>query len=63
MQLGVPLAELPLQEFQSEHAELDERVYEVLGVKEAVTSFVSYGSTAPEEVARQVARWKEKLAI
>jgi argininosuccinate lyase len=63
MQLGVPLAELPLQVFQEEHPELDERVYEVLGVKEAVTSFVSYGSTAPEEVAKQVVRWREKLAL
>jgi argininosuccinate lyase len=63
MQLGVPLGELPLQVFQEEHPELDERVYEVLGVKEAVTSFVSYGSTAPEEVAKQVVRWREKLAL
>jgi argininosuccinate lyase len=61
-QLGVPLAELPVEEFQAAHPELGERVYEVLGVKSAIASFVSYGSTAPEEVAKQVVRWKEKLA-
>jgi argininosuccinate lyase len=63
MQLGVPLAELPIQEFQAAQPELGQNVYDVLGVKSAVASFVSYGSTAPEEVAKQVVRWKEKLAI
>ncbi|MGE0755739.1 MAG: argininosuccinate lyase [Pirellulaceae bacterium] len=62
MERGTALAGLPLHEFQAAEPSLDERVYEVLGVKEAVASFVSYGSTAPEEVAKQVVRWKEKLA-
>lgn len=56
-----PLAELPLEEFQELDPGLDAGVYSVLGVKNAVRSFASYGSTAPAEVARQVARWKEKL--
>jgi argininosuccinate lyase len=56
------LAELPLAEFQKIDANLDESVFNVLGVKNAVAAFASYGSTAPDEVARQVARWKEKLA-
>jgi hypothetical protein len=33
----------------------------VLGVENAIKSFVSYGSTAPQEVARQVERWKQRI--
>jgi len=58
---NVPLAELPLAEYQEAHAELDESVYDVLGVQKAVAAFKSGGSTAPEQVASQVKRWKEKL--
>jgi argininosuccinate lyase len=56
------LADLPLAEFQNIDAQLDQGVYQVLGVKNAVAAFASYGSTAPAEVARQIAHWKEKLA-
>ncbi len=59
---GVPLAQLTLDELKAAHGDLDERVYEVLGVEKAIEAFASYGSTAPKEVARQVERWKEKLA-
>ena len=58
----VPLAELPLAAFQESHPDLDERVFDVLGVEKAVAAFVSYGSTAPQEVARQIAGWKKRLA-
>lgn len=61
MERGVPLAELPLDEFQAIHPELNRDVYEILGAKRAIAAFTSYGSTAPEEVAKQVTRWKEKL--
>jgi len=60
---GVRLADLPLDEFQQAHSGLDECVYEVLGVEKAVEAFVSYGSTAPSEVEKQVAHWKEKLGL
>jgi argininosuccinate lyase len=56
------LAELPLAEFQTIDPKLDDSVYHVLGVKNAVAAFTSYGSTAPAEVARQIAHWQEKLA-
>lgn len=62
LQRGVALAELPLEEFQKVDSRLDREVYNVLGVKNAIQAFVSYGSTAPAEVARQVKRWQEKLA-
>jgi argininosuccinate lyase len=55
------LAELPLAEFQKTDPNLDASVYNVLGVKNAVRAFKSYGSTAPAEVARQVAHWKSRF--
>jgi argininosuccinate lyase len=61
MQRGVPLAELPLTEFQSSHATLDNTVYDVLGVERAVNSLSSFGSTNPREVDRQLAAWRERL--
>jgi argininosuccinate lyase len=61
MQQGIPLAALPLTDLQAEHADLDESVYEVLGTERAVRAFRSYGSTAPDQVAAQVHRWKDKL--
>jgi argininosuccinate lyase len=63
MERGVPLAGMPLEEFRSAHADLDGDVYEVLGAEKAVRAFVSYGSTAPREVERQLKRWQEKLGI
>ena len=56
------LAELPIEDFRSAHDALDDRVYEVLGVERAVAAFKSFGSTAPAQVAAQVAAWKERLA-
>jgi argininosuccinate lyase len=61
IQRGLPLAELPLEEFQQLDPDLDRKVYDVLGVENAVRAFVSYGSSGPAEVAAQVQRWKQKL--
>ena len=61
MDRNVRLADLPLEVFQAEHVELDESVYEVLGVERAVAAMQSEGSTAPEEVKKQIARWKEQI--
>ena len=63
MQRQVTLAQLPLEEFRAVDAELDEDVYSVLGVRQAIEAFVSYGSTAPAEVARQVSGWRERLGV
>ncbi len=54
MDQGVRLADLPSEL-------LDGELKDALGVKNAVARFVSYGSTGPKEVARQVQIWKEKL--
>ena len=36
-------------------------MYDVLGVERAVAAMQSYGSTRPEQVRRQIARWKQLL--
>ena len=59
---GVRLADLSLAEFREADPELDASVYDVLGPEKAVAAMMSYGSTAPKEVKKQVQRWKEKLA-
>ena len=63
MKKGVPLAELPLDEFQAASPSLDEKVYDILGVERAIEAFSSYGSTAPTEVAKQVGIWRERLDV
>jgi argininosuccinate lyase len=58
---GVRLSDLPLADFQEAWPELDQSIYGVLGVQQAVAAMVSYGSTAPDQVRQQVAKWKERL--
>jgi len=61
MDRGVRLSDLSLEEFREVHPDLDESVYDVLGVERTVKAMRSYGSTAPDEVERQVACWKKRL--
>lgn len=63
MNRGVPLSALTTAEFKDVDASLDETVRSVLGVDNAIKKFVSYGSTAPQEVARQVQVWQERLKV
>ena len=58
---GVRLADLTAEEFRSVDASLDESVRGVLGVENAVARFVSYGSTAPGEVEKQIKLWQERV--
>ena len=58
---GVGLADLPLADFQAAEPSLDKTVFECLGVGNAVAAFQSYGSTAPNEVRKQIEIWKQKL--
>ncbi len=62
MKRGVPLAGLPLEEFQAAHPALDKGVYDVLGAQRAVEAFTSYGSTNPAQVEHQLAAWRQRLA-
>lgn len=59
---GVKLSELPLAEYQAADPGLDASVYDVLGVDKAVAAYRSYGSSAPQQVARQIEKWKAKLS-
>jgi argininosuccinate lyase len=63
MKRGVPLAQLPLEEFQAAHPALDKSVFDVLGVQRAVEAFSSFGSTNPTQVAHQLAAWRERLEM
>jgi len=58
---NVTLAELPLQEFQKLAPDLDDKIYGVLGVDNAVAALKSYGSTAPDQVDAQIKAWQELL--
>ncbi len=61
MDKGVRLADLPADELKAAHASLDGSVKKVLGVENAVARFVSYGSTGPKEVERQIELWQKRL--
>jgi argininosuccinate lyase len=56
------LADLSDAELKAVHPELASAVHTVLGAKNAIKSFQSYGSTAPDEVEKQLVAWKTKLA-
>jgi argininosuccinate lyase len=60
-QLGVDLAELSLAEMQALDPRITQSVYSVLTPAASAASRTSYGGTAPTEVRRQIARWKEIL--
>ncbi|HEX5470742.1 MAG TPA: argininosuccinate lyase [Lacipirellulaceae bacterium] len=62
MKRGVPLGELPIDVFRAAHQSLDAHVYDVLGTQHAIDAFTSYGSTNPEQVAHQLANWRERLS-
>jgi argininosuccinate lyase len=55
------LAELPKESFEAIRAGLAAKVQQVLGVKNALAAFQSYGSTAPAEVDKQLESWKRRL--
>lgn len=63
MELGVPLADLPIEIFREADDLFDESVFDVLGVSRAVEAFQSYGSTSPREVANQVKDWRQRLEL
>jgi argininosuccinate lyase len=63
IQQQVRLADLALEDFQRICPVLDSAVYEVLGVENAVRSYVSYGSSSPQEVEKQIVYWKDKLGL
>ncbi len=59
---GVDLAGLSLAEMREAEPRITQDVFSVLTVDASVRSRTSQGGTAPENVARQAARWLEHLA-
>ncbi len=60
---GGRLADLSEDDFRAAHPKLDGAVKQSLGVVNAVNAFQSYGSTAPAQVAKQLADWKTRLGL
>ena len=58
---GVDLAGLTLAEMQEAEPRITQDVFSVLTVDASVRSRTSHGGTAPENVAKQAARWLEQL--
>ena len=59
---GADLAGLTLEEMRTEEPRITEAVFGVLTVAASVASRTSFGGTAPENVRRMAAEWREKLA-
>ena len=61
MDRGLPLSGLTADDFKQVDPSLDESLKTVLGTENAITRFVSYGSTAPKEVQKQIQVWQLRL--
>ena len=61
-QMGVDLAGLTIGEMQAVEPRIHEGVFGVLSVAASVRSRTSHGGTAPANVARMAAEWRERLA-
>ena len=60
-ELGVDLAQLPLDEMQKLEPGVTEAVYKVLTARASCESRQSYGGTAPEQVRARIADWRQRL--
>ncbi|MBB3809973.1 argininosuccinate lyase [Pseudochelatococcus contaminans] len=58
---GVGLEDLPIDAFQTVEPGITSDIYAVLGVQNSVRSRKSFGGTAPDQVATQIAWWKDHL--
>ena len=61
MEQKCTLSDLPDEAYSKEDERLGAEVKQVLGVDKAVEAFRSYGSTNPDEVRKQIDRWKQQL--
>ncbi|MGF9694751.1 argininosuccinate lyase [Rhizobium sp. 0TCS1.26] len=57
-QQGCDLGELSLEDLQSIHASITDKVFDVLSVDASVASRTSFGGTAPSQVRQQIAWWR-----
>ena len=58
---GCDLAELSLEELQGINPAITDGIFDVLTVEASVASRKSFGGTAPDEVRKQVAWWRERV--
>lgn len=58
---GCRLADLSAADFAEAHPSLTPEVKDRLGIANVVAAFRSHGSTGPDLVAAQLARWRERL--
>jgi argininosuccinate lyase len=58
---GCGLEDLPLDAMKAVEPRITPAVFDVLGVENSVRSRTSFGGTAPDQVARQVAWWKDRI--
>lgn len=58
---GIDLPDLTLADMQSVHSGITEAVFDFLGVANSVASRTSFGGTAPSEVRKQIALWKDRI--
>jgi len=61
LEQGVPLRELPLDEFREVAEEFGEDVYQIFDFRRSVEARDSYGGTATQAVRQQLARARERL--
>lgn len=61
MTRGIKLSEIELAEMKNFSDRIDKDVYSFLGAAGAVKAMKSFGSTAPNEVRRQIQYWKRAL--
>ena len=57
---GCELADLSLDDLQSIHPAITDKVFDVLSVDASVASRTSFGGTAPSEVRKQIAWWRSR---
>lgn len=58
----VALEALPLEDLRAVDERITEKVFSVLSVDASVASRRSFGGTAPDNVRREVAAWRDRLA-
>ncbi|WP_180897841.1 argininosuccinate lyase [Martelella soudanensis] len=58
---GCDLAELSLEELQGINPAITAGIFDVLTVEASVASRKSFGGTAPDEVRKQIAWWRERI--
>ncbi len=58
---GVDLSGLSLAELQAIHPAITDKVFDVITVEASVASRKSFGGTAPDEVRKQIAWWRQRV--